>query len=81
MSWILKNLWLIPVLPLLAAGVSALLKRPNRSLSAGLAIGALGTSFLLSLMAFAETLGKHGPAVRQFHNFDWFWHCLVGWDY
>ena len=72
MSWILQNLWLIPVLPLMAAGISALLKRPNRSLSAGLAIGALGTSFLLSLAAFAETLGKHGAAARQFHNFDWF---------
>jgi NADH-quinone oxidoreductase subunit L len=72
MSWILQNLWLIPALPLLAAGISALLKRPNRWLAAGLAIGALGVSFLLSLMAFAETLGKHGPAARQFHNFDWF---------
>ncbi len=72
MSWILQNLWLIPVLPLLAAGISALLKRPNRSLAAGLAIGSLGASFLLSLMAFAETLGKHGSAARQFHNFDWF---------
>ena len=72
MSWILQNLWLIPVLPLLAAGISALLKRPNRSLSAGLAIGALGASFLLSLVAFAATLGKHGAAARQVHNFDWF---------
>ena len=72
MPWILQNLWLIPVLPLLAAGISALLKRPNRSLAAGLAIGSLGASFLLSLMAFAETLGKHGAAARQLHNFDWF---------
>ena len=72
MSWILQNLWLIPVLPLLAAGISALLKRPNRSLAAGLAIGSMGASFLLSCMAFAETLGKHGAASRQFHNFDWF---------
>jgi len=72
MPWILQKLWLIPVLPLLAAGISALLKRPNRSLSAGLAIGAMGTSFLLSLMAFAETLGKHGPAARQVFSFDWF---------
>jgi NADH-quinone oxidoreductase subunit L len=71
-SWILQNLWLIPVLPLLAAGISALLKRPNRSLAAGLAIGSMGASFLLSCMAFAETLGKHGAASRQFHNFDWF---------
>jgi len=71
-SNLIQYLWLIPVLPLLAAGISALLKRPSRSLSAGLAIGALGASFLLSFMAFAETLGKHGPAARQFHNFDWF---------
>ncbi len=72
MSWILQNLWLIPVLPLLAAGISALLKRPNRSLAAGLAIGSMGASFLLSCAAFVETLGKHGAASRQVFNFDWF---------
>ncbi len=72
MSWILKNLWLIPVLPLLAAGISALLKRPNRSLAAGLAIGAMGASFLVAVAGFIETLGKHGAAARQVHNFDWF---------
>ncbi|NBR85171.1 MAG: NADH-quinone oxidoreductase subunit L [Proteobacteria bacterium] len=72
MSFILQNLWLIPVLPLLAAGISALLKRPNRSLAAGLAIGSMGASFLLSCMAFAATHGKHGAASRQAHNFDWF---------
>lgn len=72
MSWILKNLWLIPVLPLLAAGISALLKRPSRSLSAGLAIGSMGLSFLLSCAALVETLGKHGAMARQFVNFDWF---------
>ena len=63
MSWILKNLWLIPVLPLLAAGISALLKRPNRSLAAGLAIGAMGASFLVAVAGFIETLGKHGAAA------------------
>jgi len=72
MSWILQNLWLIPVLPLLAAGISALLKRPNRSLAAGLAIGAMGASFLVAVAGFIETLGKHGAAARQVHNFDWF---------
>lgn len=72
MSWILKNLWLIPVLPLLAAGISALLKRPSRSLAAGLAIGSMGLSFLLSCAALVETFGKHGAMARQFVNFDWF---------
>ncbi|MFA6544305.1 MAG: NADH-quinone oxidoreductase subunit L [Limisphaerales bacterium] len=71
-SWILQNLWLIPVLPLLAAGISALLKRPNRSLAAGLAIGSMGASFLLSCAALVATLGKHGAASRQVFNFDWF---------
>ena len=28
MTWIPKNLWLIPVLPLLAAGISALARGP-----------------------------------------------------
>ncbi|MSU26629.1 MAG: NADH-quinone oxidoreductase subunit L [Pedosphaera sp.] len=72
MSWIAQNLWLIPVLPLLAAGISALLKRPSRSLAAGLAIGSMGASFLLSCAALVATLGKHGAAARQVHNFDWF---------
>lgn len=72
MSWIAQNLWLIPVLPLLAAGISALLKRPSRSLAAGLAIGSMGASFLLSCAALVATLGKHGAASRQVVNFDWF---------
>ena len=72
MSWIAQNLWLIPVLPLLAAGISALLKRPSRSLAAGLAIGSMGVSFLLSCAALVATLGKHGAASRQVVNFDWF---------
>jgi NADH-quinone oxidoreductase subunit L len=72
MTWILQNLWLIPVLPLLAAGISALLKRPNRSRAAGLAIGSMGASFLLSCVALVATLGKHGTASRQVVNFDWF---------
>ena len=53
MTWIVQNLWLIPALPLLAAGLSALLKRPQRALSAGLAIGSMGASFVLSCVAFA----------------------------
>ena len=74
MTWIVQNLWLIPALPLLAAGLSALLKRPHRALSAGLAIGAMGGSFLLSCVAFAQALSQsHAAAVlRPTHNVDWF---------
>ena len=71
MSWILQNLWLIPVLPLMAAGISALLKRPNRSLSAGLAIGALGTSFLLSVRAFAMVARRRTAVIYPFREPAW----------
>jgi NADH-quinone oxidoreductase subunit L len=37
MTSTVQNLWLIPALPLLAAGVSALLKRRHRTLAATLA--------------------------------------------
>src|SRR6266581_4132025 len=73
MNWIAQNLWLIPALPLLAAGLTALAKRPQRTLAATLAIGSMGVSFLLSCWAFVETLGEH-PATgveRQVHNFNW----------
>src|SRR5262245_37698287 len=73
MTWIAQNLWLIPALPLLAAGVTALAKRSQRTLAATLAIGSMGLSFLLSCRAFLETLGEHsGSGVeRPVHNFNW----------
>src|SRR5213594_1756618 len=69
----IQNLWLIPALPLLAAGLTALAKRPQRTLAATLAIGSMGASFLLSCWAFVETLGEQAaPGVaRQVYNFDW----------
>ena len=72
MLWIVKNLWLIPVLPLLAAGVIAVCKQPRRRLAATLAIGSMAFSFLLSCCAFAATLhGEgHGP-FREVVNFNW----------
>jgi NADH-quinone oxidoreductase subunit L len=68
MAWIVRNLWLIPVLPMLAAGVSALMKRAERRLSATLAIGSMAISLLLALWAFAEALGH---PVFQAVNFRW----------
>src|SRR2546427_3063637 len=70
---IVQTLWLIPALPLLAAGVTALAKRPQRTLAASLAIGSMGVAFLLSCCAFVETLGDHPGtgAELQVYNFNW----------
>ncbi len=71
MTWIVQNLWLVPALPILAAGITALAKRRNRILAASLAIGSMAVSFLLSLCAFAHVLalsshGRGNSAGRQF---------------
>jgi len=74
MIWILKYIWLIPLLPLVAAGISALLRREQRSMAAGLAIGSLVVSFLLSCVAFVATLhpSSHSGPFREVLNFPWF---------
>src|SRR5215471_19473950 len=71
MPWIVKNLWLIPVLPALAAGLSALAPQRCRRFSASLAIGSMVFSFLLSLCAFAHALEHHGEEAREVFNFSW----------
>jgi NADH-quinone oxidoreductase subunit L len=71
MSWIAQNLWLIPALPIAAAGLSALGPQRCRKFSATLAIGSMVFSFLLSLCAFAHTLNA-GEGARQVFNFPWF---------
>jgi NADH-quinone oxidoreductase subunit L len=85
MIWIVKNLWLIPALPLAAAGIISVCKQPRRNLAAGLSIASMGIGFLLSLCAFAATFahhGEHGP-LREVCNVNWFqfggqW-LQVGW--
>src|SRR3954463_5808353 len=74
MPFILKYLWLIPVLPLLAAGLSALAKQPRRTFAASLAIGSMGASLGLAIFAFSEALhhAGHGEVARQVFNFRWF---------
>jgi NADH-quinone oxidoreductase subunit L len=72
MTWIVQNLWLVPALPVFAAGISALLGRRNRIASASLAIGSLAVSFLLSLCAFAHVLANHGADQVLSFNFRWF---------
>jgi NADH-quinone oxidoreductase subunit L len=66
-------LWLIPVLPIVASGVIALLTQPKRKAAATLSIGSLGVSLLLSLVAFVHVVAgwAHGAAVRETVNFNW----------
>jgi NADH-quinone oxidoreductase subunit L len=72
MSWIVQHFWLIPTLPLLAAGLTSLVKQSRRTLAASLAIGSMLLAFFLSCAVFYTTLGAPGEAARHFHNFDWF---------
>jgi NADH-quinone oxidoreductase subunit L len=79
-AWIVRWLWLIPALPILASGIISLLKQPQRKLSAGLAIGSLSFSFLLSFSAFAHTMGERAlllyfgfnPMAHDVVNITWF---------
>jgi NADH-quinone oxidoreductase subunit L len=73
MIWILRNLWLIPALPALAAGLSALARQRNRKFAASLAIGSMGLSFLLSLCALAHTLSSsgQGETAKEVFKFPW----------
>ncbi len=70
MSDIVPRLWLIPFLPLLAAGIAALTPRRGRVLSAGLAIAAMAGSLVLSAAALAAAL--RAPGEHLYFNFAWF---------
>jgi len=70
MSLPVAYLWLVPVLPLVAAGIGALAPRGARGLAAGAAIAALGIAFLLSCAALVTALAD--PAAHLVHNFAWF---------
>jgi NADH-quinone oxidoreductase subunit L len=68
MVWIVRNLWLIPALPAFAAALIALAKQRQRRFAASLAIGSMSCSLLLSILAFAHTLGQSAP---EYINFPW----------
>jgi len=72
-SPIAEILWLIPAVPIVAAGLSALLKQSSRKLSATLAIGSIGFSLLLSLVAFTHVLNDWmaGVTTREIVNLTW----------
>ncbi len=69
MNEISRQLWLVPALPFVAAGILALLPASRRRVAAGLAIASLGVSLVISLVAFARTLAE--PGARWSHNFTW----------
>ena len=66
-------LWLIPAMPIVAAGLIALLKQPFRKAAATLSIGSLAASLLVALAAFGHVVGgwSQGLAVRETVNFTW----------
>jgi NADH-quinone oxidoreductase subunit L len=72
-NWISRFLWLIPLLPLLAAGLGALAKQRQRRLASSLAIGSMAGALVLSCVAFGEALrgSGMGDAARQVFNFRW----------
>jgi NADH-quinone oxidoreductase subunit L len=67
-AWIVRYLWLIPTLPLLAAGITSLIKQGQRRFAAVLAIASMGLSLVLAMLAFAQAL-LHPE--RAFVNFPW----------
>jgi NADH-quinone oxidoreductase subunit L len=70
MNLSVQYLWLIPALPLLAAGIGALTPRPGKAIAAGATIGAMGLAFLLSCGALITAL--QDPSAHLAANFTWF---------
>ncbi len=64
------NLWLIPLLPLLASASCSVIRRRGRSLAATFAILAMAGSFILSCIALRTALLS--PASHLTSNFTWF---------
>jgi NADH-quinone oxidoreductase subunit L len=66
-------LWLIPAVPVVAAGVTALLRQPKRRTAVTLAIGSVSFSLLLSLVAFVHMVVRwaEGFCVHETVNFTW----------
>src|SRR5260221_6203866 len=71
---LVRQQWLIPLFPLVAAAIQSLLKRPHRKLSATLTIGAMGLSCVFALRAFFATVGggEHSEVQRAIWNCTWF---------
>jgi NADH-quinone oxidoreductase subunit L len=69
---VVNILWLVPVIPLLAAAILALMPGLPKKTSAAVAIVALGISFLISAAAFLATLSPTDGIFREVVNVTWF---------
>ena len=82
---VVSILWLIPAIPMFAAAIIALLKQPKKKLAAGLAIGSMSLSLMLSISAFNQVLmaWQKGLGTREIVSFNWFdlgaTHLQLGW--
>src|ERR1041385_8259061 len=66
---LVRQQWLIPFFPLVAAGIQSLLRREQRKLSGTLSIGAMSLSCIMALRAFFGAMaGDH----HEVWNFTWF---------
>jgi len=80
-----RLLWLIPAVPIMAAGVIALMPQQRRRMAATLSIASLGFSLLLALWAFGHVLcgWLAQTQVRETVNFTWMQvgttHVDLGW--
>ena len=74
MDWIVSTLWLIPALPLVAAGAVAVVPKSRKRFAATAAIASMSGSLMLALIAFGHTLGRiyGGQSPQETVNFSWF---------
>jgi NADH-quinone oxidoreductase subunit L len=72
-SPVTQALFLIPAIPIVASGIIALLKQPKRRAAATLAIGSMGLSFLLSLVAFALVVTRWANGFHPHETFNFTW--------
>ena len=85
MEWIINHIWVIPGLPLMAAGAIALMKREQRTLAASLALGGILLAFIGSVLAFWPTMAGsgHDAVWRHYQNHVWFqfgnYPLSIGW--
>jgi len=68
LDFYIRNVWLIPVLPLLASGLIALLRKERRGFAAGLAIGSLGVSCLMALIVLYAAIFSAPPETGAVHG-------------
>jgi len=64
-------IFLIPILPLLAAGLCALMRRGQRVPAAALVIAAQAAATILCAVAFFQTLDSGHGVFREVWNFPW----------